>query len=113
MAWKSLGAVTVPVPGVRQRLTANQAVPANRVGYEAILIQAISTGQQVANVGRIYIYDVQAGGAPMAVLAIPTANTIPSASATVPAAPGGLNAADYWLDADSPGDGAYVSYIRP
>ncbi len=112
MAWKSLGAVTVAVPGVRQRLTANQAVPTARVGCEALLIQAM-TGVQVANVGRIYIYDIQAGGAPMAVLAIPTANTIPSASATVPAAPGGLNAADYWLDADSPGDGAYVSYIRP
>ena len=113
MAWKSLGAVIVAVPGVRQRLTANQAAPAARVGCEALLIQAISTGKQIVNAGRVYVYDVQLGGAPMAVLAIPTANTIPSASATIPAAPGGLNMADYWLDADSPGDGAYVSYIRP
>lgn len=112
MSWHSLGPITVTVPGVRVRMTANQVRPDARIGAEAILFQAISNQAHV-NTGRVYIYDSQTSAAPLATLAVPTANSIPSASATTPGAPGGLNPADYYIDADNPGDGVNPSYLTP
>ena len=48
-----------------------------------------------------------------ATLAVPTANTIPSAAATVPDAPGALDASGYYIDADNATDGVNASYLRP
>lgn len=110
MPWTSLGVVTVAAPGTRVRVTAAQSDPAARIGCEAILFQALSNGTHV-NTGRVYIFD--RNGNRLATLAIPTNNTIPSASATIPNAPGALNAADYYIDADVGGDGVDASYLRP
>ncbi len=104
MAWTGLGVISVPTPGTRVALSSTD------VRCEAILIQALSNGSH-ANTGRVYIYDRT--GKRLATLAVPTTNTIPSASATIPSAPGGLNAADYSIDADNATDGVDASYLRP
>ncbi|HKT90080.1 MAG TPA: hypothetical protein VJQ59_16665 [Candidatus Sulfotelmatobacter sp.] len=112
MAWHSLGAITVTLPGTRVRLTANQIDPNKRIGAEALLVQAISNPIHV-NTGRVYVYDNLSSSAPLATLAVPTINSIPSASATTPGAPGALNVADYYIDADNAGDGVNPSYLTP
>lgn len=110
--WRSLGTIIVAAPGTRTRLTANQSDPSMRIATQSLLVQALYTPSH-KNTGNIYLYDTQAGGSPLAILAVPTANSIPSASVTVPNAPGPLNIADFWMDADSGGDGGVVSRIGP
>jgi hypothetical protein len=102
--WTGLGVVTVTTPGTKVSLSATD------VRCEAVLIQALSNASHT-NTGRVYLYDRNNNR--IATLAVPTANTIPSASGTVPTAPGGLNVADFKLDSDNAGDGVDVSYIRP
>ena len=92
------------------RLTVNQADPGKTFPVQSILVQAISSVAHT-NTGRAYLYDAQTGGAPI-VLAVPTANTIPSASVTKPDAPCALNAGDYWIDADNSTDGVNAWYVR-
>jgi hypothetical protein len=104
MAWTGLGIITVITPGVHVSLSATD------VRCEAILIQALSNATHT-NSGRVYVFD--RSGNRIATLAVPTTNTIPSASATIPSAPGGLNTHDYSIDADNAGDGVDASYIRP
>lgn len=104
MAWTGLGPITVATPGTRVALSSTD------IRCEAVLIQAFSNASHT-NTGRVYIYDRT--GKRLATLAVPTANTIPSASATIPSAPGGLNAADYSIDADNAADGVDASYLRP
>ena len=104
MAWTGLGSVTVPTPGTKVALSATD------VRCEALLVQALSNASHT-NTGRVYVYD--RSGTRIATLAVPTANSIPSASATIPSAPGGLNARDYSIDCDNAGDGVDASYIRP
>lgn len=104
MAWTGLGIVTVPTPGTKAPVTATST------RCEALLFQALSNASHT-NTGRVYIFD--RSGNRIATLAVPTANTIPSASATIPAAPGGLDARDYSIDADNANDGVDASYIRP
>ncbi len=112
MAWISLGQITVGVPGTKVRLTSNATTPAARIGCEALLVQAISQASHT-NTGRIYLYAGPNDSAPVATLAVPTTNTIPSAAATIPNAPGGLNAADFWIDSDNASDGVNGSYLSP
>ena len=104
MAWTGLGTITVSSPGTKVALSSTD------LRCEAILVQALSNPSHT-NTGRVYIYD--RSGNRLATLAVPTTNTIPSASATIPTAPGGLNARDYSIDADNAGDGVDASYIRP
>jgi hypothetical protein len=47
----------------------------------------------------------------VATLAVPTSNTVPSFSATVPNAYGVLHAEEYYIDADNAGDGVDASYL--
>src|SRR4051812_14532369 len=104
MAWTGLGTISVVTPGTRVSLSATD------IRCEALLVQALSNASHT-NTGRVYVYD--RSGNRIATLAVPTANTIPSASATIPTAPGGLNAHDYSIDADNATDGVDASYIRP
>lgn len=104
MAWTGLGTITVSSPGTKAPLSSTD------VRCEAILVQALSNASHT-NTGRVYVFD--RSGNRIATLAVPTVNTIPSASATIPTAPGGLNAKDYSIDADNASDGVDASYIRP
>ena len=107
--WTGLGVVTVVTPGTKVSLGVNLASTASP-RCEAILVQALSNASHT-NTGRVYVYDRNNNR--IATLAVPTANSIPSASATIPTAPGGLNVLDYSIDADNASDGVDASYIRP
>jgi hypothetical protein len=115
-----LGVFTVVTPGTPvQVTTVNVAVPAGMQQYsprcQAILFQVLaSTAPQAGahtNTGKVYILD--RNKVRVATLAVPTANTVPSFSATIPNAASALNANLYWVDADNSGDGVDVSILTP
>lgn len=109
--WRSKGKVTVPVPGTPVRATVNEAIPAAHLACHSLLFQALSD-----NAGKVYILDSQSGDPAtgvgvLAVLPVPTANSIPGASATITSAPGALNLADYWIDSDAVDEGVIISVL--
>ncbi len=111
MALHALGKITVTTAGTPVQATVNQSVPSDRVGCNAIMIEV-----WWANTGKIYICDRQAantstGVGVLAILAPPTTNFLPSFSATLPYAPGGLNAADLYINAEISNDGVLISYV--
>jgi hypothetical protein len=105
-----LGTFRVAAPGTLVRVTSLLPNPAEKFAVHGILIQACK-----ANTGRVYI------GGPVinrttedgvtATLAIPTANSIPSFSEALTASPNGINAADFYIDADQPDDGVKVTVL--
>lgn len=107
--WVSLGHVTVAVPGTPERATRNELDPTRRYPANAVLIQ-----QWPGNTGRVYFgtaaMNVAAGTGILATLAVPTANTLPSASATFPI-PVGFDLSTYRIDADVVGEGPNVSAL--
>jgi len=96
---RPLGTIVVLTPGTPVAISPTQ------LNCQSILIQALFT-----NTGRIYI---NCYGQRVATLAVPTANSIPSFSVTIPDAPGGLDALAYTIDAQVGGEGVDVSYARP
>lgn len=112
MGWKSLGKVTVTTAGTPVRLTNNETTPAANYPCQSILVETWHD-----NSGKIWIYDRATGSKTtgvgvLAYLAAPTASTAPSAGVTSHSSPNGLNANEYWLDADSDGEAAAVSIYR-
>jgi|SRR6185437_4602064 len=110
--WKSLGFVIIGTPGTLVSATINIAALGVRVGAHAVLFQ-----QRKGQTGYCYVFDDPSGNKAtgahlLASLAVPSANTCPSASVTVTYSPVGLNAAMYWIDADNPGEGLQVSIIQ-
>ena len=111
-AWRSLGKVTVASAGTPKRLTTNESDETARMSVHSILIQAWPS-----NAGKVYILDRVDGSRTtgvgvLATLAVPATNIIPSASATVTFAAAAINAAQYWVDADTNGDAVLVSVIE-
>lgn len=104
MAQNALGVITVAVPGTPVVIDT-----AARNNCQSILLQALSNASHT-NTGRVYVY---VNGVRVATLAVPTTNTIPSFSVTIPDAPGGLTTLDYAIDADNAGDGVDASFARP
>ena len=111
MAWTSLGEVTVTVAGTPVRATNNLSDPTLRFPAHAIAFQQVR-----ANTGKIIIQDRQTPGANnlgrLFVLAVPTANSIPSVSAGVEYAPAAFNLSEVWIDADIGGEKCLVSCIQ-
>lgn len=103
-----LGTVTITTPGTPVRVTVNQSDPVANLACQSILIQALSNASHT-NTGRLYVLDEQLTR--VATLAVPTANTIPSFSATITVGPNALSAQRYYLDADNATDGADVSIL--
>ena len=111
---RSLGVVTVPSPGTAVRATSNETDPAARVGAQTIRVQAVHS-----NTGRIYVGLRNIESSPtgfgtqmLAILPAPShavTGTFHAYEATVPNVPAGLNAADFWIDADQATDGALIS----
>ena len=104
MAQTALGTITVAAPGTPVAIDT-----ATRNNCQSILLQALSNASHT-NTGRVYIF---AQGVRVATLAIPSTNTIPSFSVTIPDAPGGLTTLEYTIDADDAGDGVDASFARP
>ena len=91
MAQKALGTITVPTPGTPV------GVSASVVNCQSLLFQALSNATHT-NTGNVFILtwnETRTQKVRVATLAVPTANTIPSFTVTVPDAPGGLNPNDY------------------
>lgn len=110
--WHSLGKVTATA-GTPARATVNQTDPTARFPCHAILFQALST-----NTGKVYIMEGNNAFSAatytkcLAVIAVPTANSLPSASATVTYAPAAFNAADFYIDVQTTGEGCLVSAVK-
>ena len=98
------GLVTVATAGTKVRLTDNEVDPAADFTVHSLLIVA-----QETNTGRIFIggstLDKATGVGVIAVLAIPTDNSIPSFDGV--SSYQKLN--DLYIDAEVNGDGVYVS----
>ena len=109
MAQIALGQITVSSPGTKVAIDTS-----TRNNCQSILLQALSNAGHT-NTGRVYIYATNSSGTAtrVATLAVPSTNTIPSFSVTIPDAPGGLTTLAYSIDADNSGDGVDASYARP
>jgi hypothetical protein len=104
-----LGVIDISSPGVPVRITNNLTDPTAHLPCQSILIQALSNASHT-NIGRVYILDHN--GTRLATLAVPTANTIPSFSCTIPGTLA-LSAELFYIDSDQPKDGVDASYLGP
>src|SRR5512146_3205456 len=88
-------------PGTLKRLTSSFTDPTMRQAVHSFLCQALP-----ANTGKVYIglanFNKTTGVGVIAALAVPTANIIPSCSATVAYSANHFNLADFWFDVDNP-----------
>lgn len=104
-----IGKFTV-TPGTPVRLTSTQADPALKFSCHAVIVQTLWD-----NTGKIYVGSSRLNKATRAgihaTLAVPTANSIPSFTAALVAAPNGLNLADFYVDGDNSGEGVTVSIL--
>ncbi len=101
MSVSSLGKVTVTSGGTPVQITAT------KTACQAISIQALSTNTGKIYVGLSNINKTTSVGV-LGVLAVPTANLIPSFNAYQPQV-AGLNADAFWIDADVNGEGVIVA----
>lgn len=117
MSFKSIGPyVQIAAAGTPVRCTVNRSDPTQRVVCHTLFIQS-----HAANAGKLYLLDRATGNKTtglgvVATIPAPTlsggvAVILPWVAYTIPYAPGGGNAADYYLDADNSGDQATVSII--
>ena len=113
----SLGEVTVSSPGVLARATANQTDPTARVAAQMMDFQVLPTN---AGVVRICLAGADMSGTSSNELLLQRLPK-PASSTTGPFTvyrvgvwniPSGLNAADFYVDADTPGDGVLISYTN-
>lgn len=109
----ALGLVTVPVAGTPVALSTVLPAPtvtdANQNAH-AVIFQA-----KPGNTGKIYIGTSVMNKTTLAgvvlILAVPTNNVIPSGSLSVAFGANAICLADFYLDADTGGEGAIVSAI--
>ena len=115
--FRSIGPyVKVTTAGTPVRVTSGTSDPTARRVCHTLFIQ-----QFASNTGKLYLMDRSSGSATtglgvVATIPAPTlsggvAIGLPWVAYTIPYAPGGGNAADYYLDADNSGDQATVSII--
>ncbi len=106
---QSFSKVTVTSAGTPKQCSVNTPTPGPFTTCNGILIQAWPT-----NVGAIYIglstMNKSTGKDLVGILATPTANFIPSFSATIPYATS-IDVSQFWVDADNSGDGVIISSV--
>ena len=107
---QALGKVTVASPGVPIQVTDGLLNPTKHRACHGIMIQALPS-----NTGKIYIGNVELDSTTLvgcfAILAEPTANTLPTFSAALTIAPNGLEMETFWIDADVSDDGVLVTVL--
>jgi hypothetical protein len=107
----SLGKITVATPGTLVRATVNRPDPNKPLPCHGILFEALPT-----NVGRVYVGRSGLVRATLvgtyAILPIPTANVFPTFSTALTLAPNGLAAQDFYIDADTAGDGVLACFLQ-
>jgi len=109
---RPLGYMIVTSPGSLIRATHGQADPAFAYPAHAFMVQA-----GPSNVGKCYVglagfsrLDATGAGL-LAVIAVPTINTIPAFSVTIAYAMAALNMADIWIDADNANDRVLITAV--
>lgn len=110
---QSYGKVTVAASGSPVQASSNGANIGDQTYTQcnAVLIEAWPT-----NTGKIYIgntesMDASTGDGVVGILAKPSSGFIPSFSATVSYAPGGIDVAQFWVDAENSGDSVVISAV--
>lgn len=107
----SFGKVTVSSAGTPVQASVNGAGVGTFTECNAVLIEAWPT-----NIGAIYIgnsstMNKTTGAGIVAILAAPSSTFIPSFSATIAYASGGIDVDNFWIDAASNGDAVVVSSV--
>jgi hypothetical protein len=110
MAAKSLGKIVVTIPGTPVRVTANQADPTARLACHAIQLEALPANGGPVYIGNTATFNKASGAGLLMILPPPTINSISAFKDSAPLSPNGLNAADYYIDADNANEGV-VGYI--
>jgi hypothetical protein len=111
MALKSLGKVVVTTGGTEVRSTLNEPDQTARVGAQSFFVQQVTGNTGKIFVGSVGLDRITLAGV-YAVLPAPTAGVLPSFSATVTESPAGFNMADIYIDADTNGESALVSFTE-
>ena len=105
-----IGKFTVAAAGTPTRCTSTQSDPAEAFPCHGVLIQALSS-----NAGKVYIGTAAMNKSTLAnvlaVLPVPTANSLPSFTAALTLAPNSVDLAKLYLDVDTNGEGALVSVL--
>jgi len=113
----SLGQVTVPSPGVLVRATVNRSDPTERIAAQTIEFQVLP-----ANTGRVYISlagsdmsGTSSNELPLHTLPKPVSATtgpFDTWKVGVYNVPSAINPADFYVDADVPGDGVLITFTN-
>lgn len=111
MALQSLGRIRVN-PGSPTRVTFNQSAQAAHLACGSIMIQAWSTNSNLVWIGNSDSFDKTTGVGVLAILAVPTSNSIPAFSAGNPTAQAGINANEVYIDGTSSNDYVIASIVR-
>lgn len=106
MAMVALGKQTVVTAGVPIQVNAGTSMECNSIYFEQI----------ASNGGSMYIMDRSTGVKATfvgvcKVLLAPTSTSLPSFTVGVPASQNSLNVSDYWVDADTSGNGILVTAL--
>lgn len=111
MSIQSLGITKVTSPGTPVPVTSNQNDPTKRVPTQSIVFQALP-----GNVGIIYVgsngLNKGTGLEQFAFIPKPTnslTGPFPTATISIPEEAAGLNATDFYVDADNANDGVLVA----
>ena len=112
MSLRSLSKVTVVSAGTPERATKNLVDPSARYLTHSVLIQVLPT-----NTGNIYVglfgeMNKAAYTELLAILPVPTANSIQSYSATLNLVNDTIDVSEIGIDADFSGEGVIVSVLR-
>src|SRR3990167_7769393 len=104
------GKITVGTPGTPVAAIMNLPASPRPWACHGVMFQALPT-----NTGRVYIgtaaVDRTTLANAFAILAIPTANILPSFSAALTIAPNGLVLNTFYVDADEADDGVILTYL--
>jgi len=108
---QALGKVTT-TSGTPIRITNNLSSPSAYKACHAIMIEALPT-----NSGKVYIMDRSTGVIAtfvgvICVLAIPTTNFIPVFTVGFSGSVNPINAADFYIDVETTGEGALISVLE-
>lgn len=113
----SLGTVTVPSPGVLVRATVNQTDPTARIAAQSVEFQVLPTNAGVVSVCLAGADMTGTSSDELVLHRLPkpvSATTGPFDTYRVGVfnAPSALNPADFYVDADVPGDGVLISFTN-
>ncbi len=112
MAAKSFGRITVASPDTAIQATVNESVPSTRFSVHSLMFERDDPNDTglvyigtSASMNRTTLVGV------VAILAVPTDNFLPVFTVTITHMPDGINANEYFIDADVAGDSVLISAI--